>query len=165
MALTWDDLICKPDADAIAALAKAWEWRVGTAFTPLLFSALGDMFYEADEGGVYWLNTGTGENDKVAGTVPEFNELLRDTEVQDDWLLPGLIEALHEQGKVLAPGECYTYDTLPIFADGLYEPENLRPVTAIQHFSETGEMIEAIQGLADGTDIEFEVPDAPERPH
>ncbi|TCV96459.1 hypothetical protein EC912_102810 [Luteibacter rhizovicinus] len=157
MALTWDDLICKPDAEAIEALAKAWEWRVGIAFTPLLFTALGDMFYEADEGGVYWLNTGTGENDKVAETVPEFNELLRGKDVQDDWLLPLLIEALRDEGKVLRPGECYTYVTLPVFADGVYEPHNMRPVPAIEHFSETGELIEAIQGLSDGTDVEFEV--------
>jgi hypothetical protein len=105
MALTWNDLICTPDKEAIDALAESWNWLLGDAFTPLLFTALGDMFFEADAGGVFWLNTGTAEVERVADNVPAFNSLLRE-EAADDWLLPGLIEALLEAGKVRAEGEC-----------------------------------------------------------
>lgn len=156
MSLTWNDLTCTPDKEAIDALAEAWQWRIGDGFTPLLFTALGDLFYEADEGGIFWLNTGTAEVERVAESVTGFNNLLRE-EIAEDWLLPPLIEALIEAGKTRAEGECYTYVTLPIFAEGTYEVENLNPVPAIEHFMLTGQILEQLQDVPDGTDIKIDV--------
>ncbi|MET0935052.1 MAG: T6SS immunity protein Tdi1 domain-containing protein [Luteibacter sp.] len=156
MALTWNDLICTPDKEAIDALAESWNWQLGNAFTPLLFTAFGDMFFEADAGGIFWLNTGTGDVERVAESVPGFNNLLRE-DVADDWLLPGLVEALIEAGKVRAEGECYTFVTLPIFAEGEYTVENLNPVPAKEHFQLTGAILEQIDDLPDGADVNFDV--------
>jgi hypothetical protein len=156
MALTWNDLICTPDKDAIAALAEAWAWRIGDGYTPLLFTALGDMFYEADEGGIFWLNTGTAEIERVAESVPGFNQLLRE-EIADEWLLPSLVEALLEAGKTRAEGECYTYVTLPIFSEGEYTVDNLNPVPAIEHFGLTGSVLHQLQDLPDGTDVRIDI--------
>jgi hypothetical protein len=156
MALTWNDLICTPDKEAIDALAESWNWLIGDAFTPLLFTALGDMFFEADAGGIFWLNTGTAEVERVADNVPEFNNLLRE-EAADDWLLPGLIEALLEAGKTRAEGECYSYVTLPIFVEGEYTVENLNPVPAKEHFELTGSILHQLDDLPDGADVDFEV--------
>lgn len=156
MALDWNDLICTPDSDAIEALATSWSWRIGDAFTPLLFTALGDMFYEADEGGVFWLNTGTAELERVAESVSGFNQLLRE-EVADDWLLPPLIEALIKAGKTRAEGECYTYVTLPVFVEGEYTVENLNPVSAKEHFELTGSVLQQLQDVPDGTDVNIDI--------
>ncbi|GAA0916721.1 DUF1851 domain-containing protein [Luteibacter anthropi] len=156
MSLSWNDLTCTPDKAAIDALAESWRWRIGDAFTPLLFTALGDMFYEADEGGVYWLNTGTAEVEQVADDVEQFNALLRE-EVAEEWLLPPLVEALIEAGKPCAEGECYTYVTLPIFAEGEYSVENLNPVSALEHFELTGSILQQLQDVPDGTKVNIDV--------
>jgi hypothetical protein len=156
MALTWNDLICTPDADAIDALAESWAWRIGDGYTPLLFTALGDMFYEADEGGIFWLNTGTAEVERVAESVTGFNQLLRE-DIADEWLLPALVEALLDAGKLRGEGECYTYVTLPIFAEGEYVVENLNPVAAIEHFELTGSVLQQMQDLPDGTDVKIDI--------
>jgi hypothetical protein len=156
MALTWNDLTCTPDKEALDALAEAWAWQLGDAFTPLLFTAFGDMFFEADAGGIFWLNTGTAEVERVAESVEGFNNLLRD-DVADDWLLPGLVEALLEAGKTRAEGECYTFVTLPIFVEGEYTIENLNPVPAIEHFVLTGTILEKMDDLPDGANVDFNV--------
>ncbi|UPG85895.1 DUF1851 domain-containing protein [Luteibacter aegosomatis] len=156
MELSWNDLTCTPDKAAIEALADAWRWRIGDAFTPLVFTALGDMFYEADEGGVYWLNTGTAEVERVADDVDDFNARLRE-DVAEDWLLPPLIEALIEAGKTREDGECYTYVTLPIFAEGEYAVENLNPVSAREHFELTGSILQQLQDVPDGTKVNIDV--------
>ncbi len=156
MALSWNDLTCTPDKEAIDALAESWRWRIGDAFTPLLFTALGDMFYEADEGGIFWLNTGTAELERVAESVEGFNNLLRE-EVAEDWLLPPLVEALIEAGKSRAEGECYTYVTLPVFAEGEYSVENLNPVPAKEHFELTGSVLQQLQDVPDGTNVNIDI--------
>jgi hypothetical protein len=156
MPLSWKELTCTPDKDAIDALATSWSWCIGDAFTPLLFTALGDMFYEADEGGVYWLNTGTAEVERVADNVEAFNQLLRE-EIADEWLLPPLIEALIEAGKVCAEGECYTYVTLPVFAEGEYTVENFNPVPAREHFELTGSVLQQLQDVPDGTNVNIDI--------
>ncbi|UPG94689.1 T6SS immunity protein Tdi1 domain-containing protein [Luteibacter aegosomatissinici] len=156
MPLSWNQLTCTPDKDAIDALAASWSWCIGDAFTPLLFTALGDMFYEADEGGIYWLNTGTAEVERVADDVDAFNQLLRE-EIADEWLLPPLIEALIDAGKVCAEGECYTYVTLPVFAEGEYTVENFNPVPAREHFELTGSVLQQLQDVPDGTDVNIDI--------
>ncbi|HEX5363625.1 MAG TPA: T6SS immunity protein Tdi1 domain-containing protein [Gallionella sp.] len=106
---------------------------------PVLFTALGDVFFQPDSGGIWWLNTGTAEVTRVAGSVDQFRELLG-TEIVDEWFLPSLIEQLHAAGKVPDEGECYTYVTLPVFEEGKYEVENLNPVPAYEHFALTGDI-------------------------
>lgn len=156
MSLSWNDLTCTPDKDAIDALAESWQWRIGDAFTPLLFTALGDMFYEADEGGVYWLNTGTAEVERVAENVEQFNQLLRE-DIAGEWLLPPLVEALIEAGKTRAEGECYTYVTLPVFEEGEYTVENFNAVPAVEHFELTGSVLQQLQDVPDGTTVNIDV--------
>jgi Domain of unknown function (DUF1851) len=151
MAITWNDLTFTPDADAIDELATSWAWLIPDAFTPILFTVLGDMFFQPDEGGIWWLNTGTAELTQVADSVEQFNALLR-TELAEEWLIPELIGDLHDAGKIPAPGECYTYITLPVFAEGTYEVDNLHAVPAIEHFALTGQLLEQLQAPEDDAD-------------
>ena len=77
VAIGWSDLTFTPNEDAIERLAEAWAWLLKEPFQPVLFSTIGDMFFEPDSGGIWWLNTGTGELTRVADTLDQFRELLR----------------------------------------------------------------------------------------
>jgi hypothetical protein len=156
MSLAWSALTCTPDQDAIADLASAWAWRLKEPFRPVLFSALGDMFFARDAGDIWWLNTGSGELSRVAASTEEFQRLLG-TSITDEWFLPPLIEGLQIAGKVLQPGECYTYVTLPIFAEGKYEVDNLNPVNAREHFVLTGGIHKDLQSYPDGSKVKLAV--------
>lgn len=158
MSVGWSKLTFTPDSHALDALANAWAWRLQTPFQPVLFSAVGDMFFARDDGSVWWLNTGTAEVTHVASSVDHFREQLG-TELADEWMLPDLVAGLHEAGKIPEPGECYTYVTLPIFAEGKYEVDNLNPVPAHEHFGLTGNIHQQIAGLPDGTQVKVQVAD------
>lgn len=148
MALSGSDLTCTPNQDALDRLAEAWAWLLKEPFTPVLFSVLGDVFFEPDSGGIWWLNTGTAELTCVADSIEDFREKLGG-EVAGEWFMPGLVEQLHAAGKIPEPGECYTYVTLPVFAEGKYEVDNLNPVPAGEHFSVTGHILHEIHELPD----------------
>ena len=127
MPIGWESLTCTPTDAALKQLAESWGWMLREPFVPVVFSAVGDVFLEPDSGGVWWLNTGVGELTQVAESPQEFRDLLG-TEFADEWFLPSLVESLHAAGKIAQAGQCYTYVTLPVFAEGKYDVANLNPV-------------------------------------
>ena len=62
---------------------------------------------------------------------------------------------MHAAGKIPEPGECYTYVTLPVFAEGKYEVDNLNPVPAGEHFSVTGHILHEIHELPDDAKVKL----------
>ena len=153
MSNRWDDLTFSPDEKALAALGSSWAWLLKEPFHPVLFSTLGDMFFRYEsEDAIRWLNMGTSEIVQLAETETLFIAMLRTTTC-DEWFMPGLIEQLRAAGKLLLPTHCYTYVTLPIFAEGKYEVGNLNPVPAWQHFNLRGEMHKQLRELLDGTNV------------
>lgn len=156
MSIGWSSLTFTPTDESVQQLAASWGWLLREPFVPVLFSILGDVFFQPDSGGIWWLNTGTAELKRVADSVPQFRELLG-TEVVHEWFMPSLVEQLHAAGKVPAPGECYSYVTLPIFVEGKYDVENLNPVPAHEHFSLTGHVLREIQSLPSGAKVKLDV--------
>ena len=154
--ISWSDLHFSPNTQTIHTLATSWQWLLPNGFTPILFSILGDMFFQEATEEVYWLNTGTGEVTVVAKSAEHFNELLASAEA-DNWFMPNLVEQLHAAGKIPTENQCYTYVTLPIFAEGNYDIENLNPVPASEHFAMTGELLNHLQGLKDGATVNFSI--------
>jgi hypothetical protein len=137
MPVTWKDLTFTPDDAAIDQLVASWSWLLHEPISPMLFTALGDLFFENQDGEVYWLNTGTAELTKVAYSAEQFR-LALESELLDVWFMPGLVAQLRSAGKLLKAGECYTCMVLPLPGEGSYSVENLHPVSAKEHFSFTG---------------------------
>ena len=156
MAIDSSALTFSPGKDAIEQLAQSWIWLLKDPYTPVLFSSLGDVFFARDAGDVWWLNTGTAQVTRVADSVAHFEKLLR-TDIIEEWFMPLLIEQLHLNGKIPEPGECYTYVTLPVFSDGLYDVDNLNPVPAREHFAITGQIHKDIRGVPDAGKVKLRI--------
>jgi len=156
MNLGWSSLTFTPDTEAVLTLRASWAWLLDKPYKPVLFSVLGDAFIQLESGVIQWLNTGTGEVEQIAQSWEQFRELLG-TERANEWFLPALVEQLHAVGKVPAPGECYTYVTLPVFEEGKYEVPNLNPVPAKEHFALTGHVHHEIQSLPSGAKVKINV--------
>jgi hypothetical protein len=140
----------EPDPSAVNALKTGWGWLLGEAWNPFLFSAIGDVFFEMAAGSIWWLSTATGDLEQVAQSKADFLALL-ETDAVDEWFLPGLVTYLHSEGKVLAKGECYSYHTLPVFAQGSFSAENMFVSNARLHFETSGEIVSQLRLLGDGS--------------
>ena len=156
MSVGWDDLTMMPSVEAIDELRVAWSWLLPDEYQPVLFSALGDLFYQIASGEIWWLNTGTAEVSKLADSQPEFQRLLG-TDRAGEWFLPALVEELISAGKTLGPGRCYTFAILPIFREATYAVENLNPVDASEHFRLTGHIHKEISELPDGATVKVKI--------
>jgi len=143
-----------PGSDALAELRSSWSWCLPEQFEIVLVSAFGDVFYEIAGEGIYWLNTGTAESEKVASDRTEFQSKLQGEEGVE-WLLPDLIRELESEGKAREPGQCYTYAILPIFAEGKFETWNFKAVPAAQHFGLTAHIHRQIAELPDGASVKI----------
>ena len=150
-------LTFNPSPRDLQALHAAWGWRLGSAWRPLMCTVLGDLFLQLASGHVWWLSTGTGDLCQVADSAPQFRAALAG-QAGDEWLLPGLVEALARTGKALAPGQCYTFSTFPVFAAGSYSVENMFPVEAHAHFAMSGWIHKRICHLPDGATVDLAIP-------
>lgn len=99
MRLGWSSLTFAPDTDAMDELRRAWAWLLKEDYAPILFSVLGDMFLEvAATGEIRWLNTGTGDVQRIADSADQFRALLG-TDKANEWFLPGLWRNFMRPGK------------------------------------------------------------------
>jgi hypothetical protein len=155
---TWSQITIQPNDIAVEALREHWRWLLGDEWTPLMFSAIGDVFIEVAAGTVWWLSTATGSLQQVAESQQQFAELLGG-ERTDEWFLPGLVDVLHSQGKMLEVDQCYTYAILPIFSQGSFSAENMHPVSAAEHFSLSGHVHKSIRQLPDGAQVRVTIAD------
>jgi Domain of unknown function (DUF1851) len=155
---TWSQITIQPSDAAVESLREHWRWQLGDDWTPLLFSAIGDVFIEVAAGTVWWLSTATGSLEQVAESRQHFAEQLGG-ERTDEWFLPGLVDVLRSQGKVLGPEQCYTYAILPVFSQGSFSAENMHPVSAAEHFTMSGLIHESIRQLPDGAQAQVTVTD------
>jgi hypothetical protein len=160
MPLRWSELTITPDQDAIERLRQDWAWLLPQQWTPLLFSAFGDVFLERADGVVSWLNTGTGELVDVAADRQCFRTALAGDAIEN-WFLPPLIEKLHDLGKILEPGQCYSYTIFPVFAEGKYEPDNIWVSPMKEHFGLSGDLHRQLKSLPNGQKVQIVINDSP----
>jgi hypothetical protein len=148
---SWERATIKPGDAAIQALREHWHWMLGNDWHPILFSAIGDIFFSVAAGSVWWLSTATGSLENVAESSAHFFELLK-SESTDEWFLPGLAEALRSHGRPLAVDECYSYRVFPVFERGSFSVENMYVALTAEHFASSGRLHESIRSLPDGAE-------------
>jgi hypothetical protein len=132
-----DRYILEPNDEIVDALINHWSWIFEDDISIVMMSRLGDFFLEDDNGIIYWLNTGTGELDRIAASDAEFQQLLQ-TESFDDWFLTDLVDECHAAGLVPGHGEVLSYKILPIFEEGEYTVENMHVISAEAHLEYSG---------------------------
>lgn len=155
---SWSQVTLQPSDMSVEALRNGWRWLLGDDWTPLLFSAIGDVFLELSAGTVWWLSTATGALEQVASSREAFRERLG-SDAANEWFLPGLVDALIAQGQVLEEDQCYTFAIFPIFSEGSFSAENMHPASAMSHFKASGEIHQSIRQLPDGAQVQLRIAD------
>jgi len=158
MKISIDDLTVKFDNTSADRLVERWVWLVGTDKTPILISAIGDMFLMDRDQKVYWLEVGGGELTLIADSVQAFEEKLTDIEQVEEWFLMDLTTSLRLSAIRLKDGQVYSYKKLPILG-GDYTVENFAALDIREHFGYIGDIHKQIKDLPGGTRVQIKTVD------
>ena len=159
MSAKWADIAFAPNSELAAEIALAWQWLLPGRWKPFLCSMIGGIFLE-EESGIYWLESGTGLVERIATDMAEFESIVRtDPGKVDEWFLPPLVEGLLDAGKRPGPGQCYAFLTLPVFAEGRYEVDNLVVATARAQLVGMATIHEQIRDIPDGGKVRIKIVD------
>ena len=80
MKITWNELTINPDGLDFDTLLEEWRWLVPETMSPVVVSALGDLFLVDADDSVHWLDTGAGKLTRVADSPVEFLSLIHISE-------------------------------------------------------------------------------------
>jgi len=133
-------------------ICSDWQWLLNNQYTPIIVSCSGDMFLIDKSKSISWLDTGTGQLQKVAENIDQFNLALIDIDNIDKWFLASVVLDLIEKGMTLKENQVYSYKLMPILS-GDYSVENFDMTDISVHFSITGQICKQIKDMPDGTKI------------
>ena len=153
MAATWKQLTFVPSSESLDELRAGWSWLVDDSMQPFMASASGDVFYEAADQSIHWLDTGQGVLTKIAADKATFLEALRQ-DAGAQWLLAPVVDQLLERGHVLSKDQCFGFKVMPVLG-GAYSPDNMVAMSAASWYGFAGYVHSQIKDLPDGTNIAF----------
>lgn len=152
MPITMNDLTISPNGVEMNQLLHEWEWLMCEPMSPILLTALGDVFAQGNSRAVYFLDANIGTIEQIAANGDEFQNRLRDVRFVTEKLLPARILELRKAGITLKPGEVYSHSH-PMVLGGEDTDENIAPTHVSVHLSLYGQIHRQIKDLPEGTSI------------
>lgn len=158
MTLSWKQLTFVPTAEAMEEFRSSWSWLVPDDMSAFMAAMSGDLFFEASDESVHWLDTGRGRLLRVGTSRAAFLDALRaDNGVE--WLMAPVIETLLRAGAVVGDGQCFGYKVLPILGGG-YTPDNMIPMSAVAWYGFSGWFHQQLHDLPNGAQVSLSVADS-----
>ncbi|WDE96574.1 DUF1851 domain-containing protein [Lentisphaera profundi] len=154
MELSLNELLCIPQRELPREeILSSWSWL--TTDLPVLFTAMGDVFVQAEDATVLLLDVTVGELIEVAKNGEEFQQLLTDNEFVADKFCADTVASYLRAGKELNAGKCYGYKK-PLVLGGDEKVHNLK-VSAIEDYLKAmGELHEKLKDLPDQSKIDMD---------
>jgi len=140
------------------SLLEEWRWLLPPRFSVWLFTRAGDLFIKLPDGSIHMLEVGSGELNRVADSRDDACAKIDTPGVADEWLMIPVVDQLVASGCVLGPGQCYSYNVLPVLG-GSYKAEDRVLLPIREHFGAWGSLHRQIADLPDGTQVQIEVTD------
>jgi hypothetical protein len=143
--------VTMPPADFDEAM-EAWRWTVPRTARPLLITALGDVFLQAESGEIQFLDTESGKLETVASSREKWFRMLTDADHLETWFRPSFVKELKIRGKPLQREEVYS-PTHPPILNGQLTVENYTPSRWDAHLHLMGQIHRQVKDLPPGTPI------------
>ena len=157
MQLIKPHLIADVQMNDVANSLSEWSWLLGGGWSPLLVSAVGDVFLINLAGVIARLDAGTASLEKVGEILDDFEKALDDPAIVAEWFLEPVVDELRSQGKRLSIGECYGFTILPIFEGGSYTAGNRFCLSATEHIRLTGDVHSQLRDVPDGGSVRIDI--------
>lgn len=133
-------------------ILSSWLWLLPDIKDILMITCMGDLFLEAKDGTILFLQYDGGELEIVAENKNELKLFLEDDVRVDNWFLPLLVAKLVAAGKYLKTDEVYSLKKYGVLG-GDYVVRNIEPTNISVHFSLAGQISRQIWDLPDGTTV------------
>jgi hypothetical protein len=134
-------------------LLRDWQWLLGGSYTPVLMTALGDLFLRDETGQVHFLDLMCGELKQAAASQEDFERLCNDREQARSWFVGYLVTELCGLYGELADGQCYSCK-VPLSLGGRLEASNFERADIRVHYSILGQLHRQTRDLPPGTRID-----------
>lgn len=146
------EIIRRFTSDQYAAALESWRFLGIDGMTPLFTSPFGDIFLEAPDGGVWFLDILGGTVKREWDSLGDLQAAVNSTELQDQFLMLGLAGAAASLGVV--PGESQILSfVVPPMLGGVIDPTNLEVSDMVVTVNLFGQIHEQIKDLPPGTPI------------
>ena len=145
-------LTAKSEGITAETLLSDWQWLVHRRFTPVVITALGDLFLRDETGRVHFLDLMRGEFKPVAASQDEFDRLCEDREQRRSWFVGQLVMELRKLHGELAAGQCFGCK-IPLSLGGQLEAPNFERTDVQVHYSVLGQLHRQTRHLPPGTKI------------
>ena len=152
MSLTLEDLTIAPEGIDPVALLADWEWAMENLMLPVLITAMGDVFAQADSGEVCFVDVVGGEVVTVCDSTEAFEEALDDDEFIAEFFYPERVQELRATGLKLSGRSVFSHK-LPLVVGGEDEVANFETADAVIHVSIHGQIHRQVKDLPDGAEI------------
>lgn len=134
------------------SLLDTWRFLVSPDHTPVLATALGDLFLESSHDGIVFLDIGAATVQDAASSMDVLSALIWEDDNLNSFFFPDLVVALKESGLALTPGCCFHAITPPILG-GQYTPSNYVVLDLASHVRGMGRLQSQLFGLPPGAHV------------
>jgi hypothetical protein len=135
----------------VSALEE-WRWLVPLTSRPILLTVFGDLFLQAEDGSIEFLDTNAGTLTNAAVSYESWKVELESPDRVRQWFSPGFMAELVTNGVSLKPGEVYS-PTIPEVLGGKATAENYTPSHWLAHLHVLGSIHRQVKDLPAGTPI------------
>jgi len=133
-------------------LLSDWQWLIGDHRLPIMITAAGDAFVQdRNSMEVFFLDAVNGQLEEVAENGAAFEALLSEVDFVMEKFSVNLIAPLIKEHP-LPSGNLYGWKKPPILG-GEYSNDNLEATDIEVHFSITGQILNKVTNLPEGTEI------------
>jgi hypothetical protein len=132
------------------ALAE-WRWLVPPTSRPVLMTALGDLFLQADDGSIEFLDTAAGTLTHVGASYTAWKVGLS-PEWLGRWFMPEFVAELVASGTTLKAGEVYS-PIIPEVLGGKRAVTNYSASPWTAHLHVLGSVHRQVKDLPAGTPV------------
>ncbi len=117
-------LVIPPTEFEAERLLSHWTHLVDEEVEVLGMSFFGDWFLRRPDEHIARLDLLEGTCEPIAPTEASFWERMDTPDIEDDWLVGGLVRALESEGAIRERGECFQYRVHPRLG-GSFERSNI----------------------------------------
>jgi hypothetical protein len=137
-------------------LLAEWYWLCPSRFSLVARNVFGELFLQDETGSVFWLNTTTGELNKVSNSHSEFLEMAETAEKKREWFVEHEAVTYGLRGLVPGSTQCIGFGVPAVFAEG-GTPDTAFIADIYEHVSFLGDLHRQIASSPDGSKVRLRV--------